>query len=132
MPSGFAAALNDDLSVPAALAVLFGHVSQGQQELAARNAEAAARIADEVRAMLDVLGCNPDASNWLNTSVSDTRATTALHALVSEQLAARERARVEKNWALSDEIRDSLVAIGIDIEDTPDGARWSLSEKAGN
>lgn len=36
----------------------------------------------------------------------------------------RQKARKEKNWALSDKIRDDLKARGIVLEDTPQGVRW--------
>ena len=39
-------------------------------------------------------------------------------------LAERERARAEKDWDAADRIRDELQAEGIEIVDTPDGARW--------
>ena len=131
VPADFAAAMNDDLAVPAALAILFSYVSQGQQSLNAHDAASAAARADDVRAMLDVLGCNPDAAHWKSKGGTHPHADVALDALVSAQLAQREHARAEKNWARADEIRDSLAGIGIEIEDTADGARWSLSERAG-
>lgn len=131
VPADFASAMNDDLAVPAALAILFSHVSQGQQDLAARDMASAAARADEVRAMLDVLGCDPGAPQWLSKGATHAHMDAALDALVTAQLAQREEARAGKNWARADEIRDSLAAMGIEIEDTADGARWSLSEKAG-
>ena len=46
-----------------------------------------------------------------------------VHALLEE----RSAAKIDKNWARADEIRDHLVAIGISIEDKPGGAfSWSL------
>jgi cysteinyl-tRNA synthetase len=39
-------------------------------------------------------------------------------------VAEREAARVEKNWAEADRLRDGLLAEGIHIEDTPQGPRW--------
>ena len=38
----------------------------------------------------------------------------------------REKARKEKNYSISDEIRDNLKKAGIQIEDTPDGPRWKI------
>jgi hypothetical protein len=46
--------------------------------------------------------------------------------LVSGLLALRVKARSEKNFALADEIRDVIVASGIDVMDTPDGSTWSI------
>lgn len=38
----------------------------------------------------------------------------------------RAAARARKDWAAADAIRDQLTALGLTIEDTPDGVRWSL------
>jgi cyanophycinase-like exopeptidase len=46
--------------------------------------------------------------------------------LLSGLLALRVKARGEKNFALADEIRDVIVASGIDVMDTPDGSTWSI------
>jgi cysteinyl-tRNA synthetase len=46
--------------------------------------------------------------------------------LVAAQLADRAAAREAKDWARSDAIRDTLAAAGIVVEDSADGARWSL------
>ncbi|WP_097028502.1 cysteine--tRNA ligase [Clostridium peptidivorans] len=43
---------------------------------------------------------------------------------IEELIEKRQNARKQKNWALSDEIRDSLKARGITLEDTPQGVRW--------
>ena len=126
VPADFAAAMNDDLGVPAALAVIFGRVSVGQQALSDRRHDEVRAVLAEVLAMLDVLGCNPRASTWAS-GPGDTRATQALDSLIAEQLRARSDARAAKDWSTADAIRDRLAAAGIDIEDTADGARWSLA-----
>jgi len=129
IPAGFAAAMNDDLGVPAALAVLFGRTSVGQQAFADRDSQAAAAVLAEVVAMLDVLGCNPLADTWTKVAADD-RAHAALESLVAEQLAARMDARAQKDWTSADAIRDRLALAGVEIEDTADGARWSLAERS--
>lgn len=43
---------------------------------------------------------------------------------IENLIAARQQARKDKNWALSDKIRDDLKARGIILEDTPQGVRW--------
>ena len=47
---------------------------------------------------------------------------------VEALIAARLQARADKNWAESDRIRDQLAAAGVALEDTADGARWSLTK----
>lgn len=53
----------------------------------------------------------------------------ALDALITAQLAAREAARAEKDWARADALRDALSDAGIRIEDGADGARWTLETR---
>ncbi|MBU6213406.1 MAG: cysteine--tRNA ligase [Actinomycetales bacterium] len=130
-PQPFADAMNDDLSVPAALAVVFGEVSAGQQELAAGDRSAAAQRADAVRSMLSVLGCNPEDPHWAGRSGGDAARERALDALVQGHLRERASARAERNWAQGDAIRDTLADMGIEIEDTADGTRWSLADGRG-
>jgi cysteinyl-tRNA synthetase len=38
----------------------------------------------------------------------------------------RLQAKADKNWALSDEIRDKLIAIGIRVKDRRDGYDWEI------
>ena len=47
---------------------------------------------------------------------------------VEKLIEERQRARKEKNWALSDKIRDELKEQGIVLEDTPQGVRWHLKQ----
>jgi cysteinyl-tRNA synthetase len=49
-------------------------------------------------------------------------------ALVQVVLEQRQAARERKDYASADAIRDQLKSAGIEIEDTPDGPRWALSE----
>ena len=39
----------------------------------------------------------------------------------------RNKARKEKNYEISDEIREKLTKAGIQLEDTPDGTRWNIT-----
>jgi cysteinyl-tRNA synthetase len=43
---------------------------------------------------------------------------------IEKLIEERQKARKEKNWALSDKIRDDLKAQGILLEDTPEGVKW--------
>lgn len=129
LPTAFVDAMNDDLSVPAALAVLFAEVSVGQQCMAAQDFTMAATTGTRVRAMLSVLGCDPGAPQWAGaTSGAGASAVKALDALIQVRLADRAAAREARDWSAADVIRDSLASAGIEIEDTPQGARWSLKE----
>ena len=127
VPEGFAAAMDDDLGVPGALAVLYDTVRAGNTALDAGNIAEARTAAGSVLAMLDVLGVNPLAEEWAGESTDENAAHGALDVLVGDLLDARAQARASKDFATSDQIRDALAAAGITIEDTPNGAHWSLN-----
>ena len=127
-PAEFAAALDDDLGVPAALAVLHGTVTDGNRSLESGDHAGAATAASAVRAMTGILGVDPLDPHWAasGAAADDAPAVAALDALITAQLELRTRARAEKDWAVADEVRDRLAAAGVEITDTPDGPEWSL------
>jgi cysteinyl-tRNA synthetase len=45
--------------------------------------------------------------------------------LIKLALEQREAARVRKDFAAADQIRDQIAALGITVEDTSNGPRWS-------
>lgn len=125
VPVAFAAAMDDDLSVPAALAVLQGRVTDGNSLLASGDsAELRAAVAD-VRSMLDVLGLDPLSPTW-DRGGDDAAYAQVIDSLVEGLLEQRQEARATKDFATADRVRAQLTAAGIDIEDTPQGARWSV------
>ena len=128
LPEAFVAAMDDDLGVPAALAVAPRDGLRGQPDAgrpAGSDAELAALLGS-VRAMLDILGVDPLDPTWAGDTGTSDAAHEALDALVNERLAARQAARDARDFATADAVRDSLRAAGVLIEDTPDGPRWSL------
>ncbi|MGF1647104.1 MAG: cysteine--tRNA ligase [Kineosporiaceae bacterium] len=123
----FVTAMDDDLGVPAGLAVLHAVVRDGNAALAEGDAAAAAGAARAVAAMAGVLGVDPDPA----AADLDDRGSTALDALVRADLDTRDKARAERDFATADAIRARLAAAGIVVEDTADGARWSLAGQDG-
>lgn len=125
LPREFTEALDNDLSVPQALAVTHGTVRDGNAALASGDKEALARLLGETRAMLDVLGLDPLSDRWAEAS-----AGTGLHSVVDRLVALaleqRAAARSRKDYATADAIRDRLAEAGIAVEDTPQGTRWEL------
>ncbi|MCW2839819.1 MAG: cysteine--tRNA ligase [Aeromicrobium sp.] len=125
VPADFAAAMDDDLSVPAALAILQGRVSDGNSLLAAGASDELAIVLAEVRSMLDVLGLDPSSPTW-DRGGDDAASAQVIDSLVGGLLEQRQQARAAKDFATADRVRDQLAAAGIEIEDTPQGARWSV------
>ena len=123
-PQAFADAMDDDLGTPAAVAVLYDAVREGNRQLAA--GESADSTAGQVRAMLDVLGLDPADPGWPSGGGGDAKLTAAVDVLVAALLEQRAEARAAKDFAAADAIRDRIKAAGIEIEDTPDGPKWTI------
>ena len=124
LPQAFSAAMDDDLGVPQALAVLHETVRSGNAALDKGDAEGVRTALQGVKAMTHVLGIDP-LSSERGTGGSDA-AGSALGALVQTMIAQRAQARADKDWAAADRIRDAIAAAGITLEDTPDGTHWSI------
>jgi len=130
VPDAFAAAMDDDLGVPAALAVVHDTVTEGNRLLGDGAGDAShdalATTLSGVRRMLDVLGLDPLAAPWRDQSSPASDSRQVVDALVTLALQQRQDARTRKDFAAADTIRDQLAAAGVVIEDTPSGPRWTL------
>jgi len=124
LPAAFTAALDNDLGVPQALAVVHEAVTEGNSALAADDAAGAAKQAAAVRGMMAVLGLDPLDEHW--TGGGDEGLRPVVDALAAVALAQRQAARERKDYAAADAIRDGLAEAGITVEDTPRGPRWEL------
>jgi cysteinyl-tRNA synthetase len=115
----FAKAMNDDLAVPQALAFIAESMRIGNS--AAEDKKVIAKTAGEIRGALSVLGCDPkDAAFAAAQSNND-----AIDGLIKLALEQREAARLRKDFAAADQIRDQIASLGITVEDTTNGPRWS-------
>jgi cysteinyl-tRNA synthetase len=124
IPAEFAQAMDDDLSVPQALAVLHDRVRAGNSALDDEDLGLAAQIRGEVTAMTEVLGINPHSPQWHSTSSAP--ADKALGVLVERLIEDRDAARGSRDFAAADRIRDELAEAGITVEDSPTGTQWSI------
>ena len=129
--TAFRDAMDDDLNVSGALAVVHDTVRAGNTALDDGDDDAAHEAAARGR------GHDRGARGRTRSRRSGTTAgaggaddaLAALDALVADQLAARQSARAARDFEAADAIRDRLTAAGIAIEDTPSGARWSLARR---
>lgn len=121
----FTQAMNDDLAVPAALATISENLRVGNQAITDNDIAAVSKNADEIRGALEILGCDPFDATFVTSKGADL--TEALAGVITLALAERASARERKDFAASDAIRDGLSALGITIEDTAHGVRWSIS-----
>ncbi|MFD4961101.1 cysteine--tRNA ligase [Microbacterium sp. NPDC058389] len=126
VPARFAAALDDDLGVPQALAVLHETVRDGNTALDAGDRVGALHAFADVAVMTGILGIDPLDPLWRTADASV--AASALDTLVTTMIAQRADARAAKDWAAADRIRDAIAAAGIALEDSADGTHWSYSD----
>ena len=114
----FYRALNDDLNTPVAIAEI--HALAGALHKAERNQRPAlkARILAAGN-LLGILGQDPQA--WLQgATTADAISAQDVEALITE----RDDAKLAKNYARADEIREQLAAAGVVVEDSREGTRW--------
>jgi len=120
----FAAAMNEDLAVPQALALISESVRLGNTAVTSGDTAVIATQASEIRGALGILGCDPFDPIFASESGTSSEVLDGLVALALEQ---RKAARARKDFESSDAIRDQLAAIGVIIEDTAAGTRWSIN-----
>ncbi|KGA20134.1 cysteinyl-tRNA synthetase [freshwater metagenome] len=124
--TGFTASMNNDLAVPEALSGISEALRLGNIAITAMDKAGITASASEIRGALDVLGCDPFDPAFASASASQ-HLNSALDGTVKLALEQREAARVRKDFAAADAIRDGLVALGITIEDSAQGPRWSIT-----
>jgi len=115
----FKQAMNDDLAVPQALAFISESMRIGNSS--ADDKKVIAKTAGEIRGALSILGCDPQDQAFASNKSNDS----AVDGLIKLALEQREAARVRKDFQAADQIRDQIAALGITVEDTSNGPRWS-------
>ncbi len=110
-----AAALDDDLNAPQAVATVFDFVRAANRELdrAAGGAATALATFERIMGVLDVLP-------------TPRALTPEFRRRIEERVAARERARKTKDFDEADRIRAELRTSGVELEDTPGGTKWRV------
>ena len=103
----FLEAVNDDLNVPKALGILWNLLRSGK---------CAKEIFDTAVKMDAVFGLD------LEKGYVPMEEDNDIPQELIDKLEQRAQARKEKNWALSDQLRDEINQAGYDIKDSPDGS----------
>ncbi|MER3554942.1 MAG: cysteine--tRNA ligase [Meiothermus sp.] len=118
----FAEAMNDDLNTPQAIAALFEFVTELNKALTERPGKESLARAERAFSELGegVLGLFP--ARVLEKQLGGE----LLEGLVKMLLNVREEARQNRNFKLSDQIRDRLVELGVQVEDTREGPKWKV------
>jgi cysteinyl-tRNA synthetase len=112
------AALFDDLNAPEALAALFDFIRQGNAELDKKGGDRAA--VEQARTAFDRI------DQVLDLVPERAEADAELVRWVEELLASRREARIRRDFAESDRIRDELKGRGVVLEDAGGETRWKL------
>ena len=123
-------AMNDDLATPLLISHLF-EACTVINKLVDHKAAICADCLKELKEVMhlfafDVLGLSPIAQN--QSSGAQQAREEAFGKVVDMVLSLRAKAKAAKDWATSDQIRDSLAAAGFEVKDTKDGATWKLNK----
>ncbi len=108
----FVAAMDDDLNTADAISVIFEVVTAANKAITAES-DTAAEVIATASGLIHELG---DVLGLLQQTEEDV-----LPAEIQEMLDKRAKARTEKNWAVSDALRDTLKEKGYEVKDTPQG-----------
>jgi cysteinyl-tRNA synthetase len=115
----FIAAMDDDFNTPLAFSILF-ELSHEVQRLREKDLTLAAQLGALLKRLGGVLGVlQDDPDNFLQKE-QDPAIVRKIETLIAE----RNQARTKKNWAEADRIRDVLVSMSIELEDTATGTQW--------
>jgi cysteinyl-tRNA synthetase len=117
-PAAVIEALEDDLNTPKALAEMFSIARTLNKET---NEQERRRLASELYAAGGLLGLmQSDVEQWFAGNGEGVLSSPEIESLIEQ----RKQARANRDFAAADAIRDRLAAVGISIEDGPDGTRW--------
>jgi cysteinyl-tRNA synthetase len=119
------APLMDDLNTPSAMAEL-KRLATELDAAVRRDQPAAGAIKQDLMALAEVLGfLQADPQVWFQGGADE-----GLKAQIDELIAARDTARVAKDWSEADRIRAELTALNVEVMDGPAGATWRIKEQA--
>jgi len=138
MKEKFILGLSNDLNISHSLTALFEMIKKAniliaQDKVLRMDAENLVKAIASINKVLRIVSFPPMIS--VNDGIKvgqDVEVTFQKRSLpqeIEQKIKERERARLQKNYALADKIRDDLLAQGIVLEDTKDGIRWKIFKK---
>jgi cysteinyl-tRNA synthetase len=117
-------ALNDDLNSP----ILIAHLFDGAKMINSINDGNATITAEDLQELLQLYSAMVDDVLGLQQAIPTGESANGelFGQVVDLLLTLRQEAKIKKDWALSDQIRNQLTALGFEIKDTKEGADWKL------
>jgi len=135
MLDAFVEAMRNDFNTSGALGVLSKPLSEVNALLASGKGISKAQryltiesFVSQMNEVAEILGCfGQEPQSWLQERRDMKAARTGLDVeAVQKLLVGRQTARAEKDWAAADQIRDQLAALGVKVQDGPEGSTWSF------
>jgi len=118
LPESFVSAMNSDLNVPGAIAVIHETVRAGNTALDANDIETVTTCLSQVVQMLEVLGLMLEQAKEIDPALTQK---------IEELIGLRAEAKASKDFATADQIRDELTTLGVTLEDLPNQTIWSIN-----
>jgi cysteinyl-tRNA synthetase len=118
-------AMNDDFNTP----ILIAHIFDAVTEINRIDAGQSTISEESLKVMIETLDAFVYEVLGLQKIEKSGRESEVIDSLVNIFIEERKAARAEKNWALSDSIRDRLAAIGITLKDGKEGTTYTIEEK---
>ena len=115
--AAFVEAMDDDFNTALAMAAIHELVKAINQARADGASDPQLQVAQSVfNELTSTLGLQLE---------EDTSSSSSADAFIDLLVTLRRELRAEKNWAMSDKIRDELKVLGVVLEDSKDGTSWS-------
>jgi cysteinyl-tRNA synthetase len=118
LPESFVAAMNSDLNVPGAIAVIHETVRAGNTALDANEMNTLTTCLSQVVQMVEVLGLMLEEAKEIDPALTQK---------IEELISLRAEAKASKDFAKADQIRDELTTLGVTLEDLPNQTIWSIN-----
>ena len=118
LPESFVSAMNSDLNVPGAIAVIHETVRAGNTALDSNEIETVTTCLSQVVQMVEVLGLMLEQAKEIDPALTQK---------IEELISLRAQAKASKDFAKADQIRDELTTLGVTLEDLPNQTIWSIN-----